>query len=279
MIVVQALRSALFYLLFLGQTVVLAIVVGTLGITMGKTRLGWALAQYWGNSNLWFLRWVIGMRTKIEGTENIPDGPCIFAAKHMSDWDIFALLPHSGGKPAFIAKKELMDIPFFGWAARSFDTIRIDRSLGGEAIPAMMGEARAALDRDCRIAIFPEGTRKAPLAPHDYRYGIVRLYLELGATVVPVALTSGLYWSRKSLILWPGLARARFLPGIKPGLSGEDFHRELVTSIEGETNAMILEDYRKGLGRPLPPELKQKLDALAAGKPPVAVEQPIPTIS
>jgi 1-acyl-sn-glycerol-3-phosphate acyltransferase len=93
----------------------------------------------------------------------------------MSDWDIFAILPHTR-RPAFIAKKELMDIPFFGWAARAFDTIRIDRSLGGDAIPTMMADARAALDRGGRIIIFPEGTRKSPLAPHDYRYGIVRMY-------------------------------------------------------------------------------------------------------
>src|SRR5690606_886918 len=112
---------------------------------------------------------------------------------------------------AFIAKKELMDIPFFGWAARSFDTIRIDRSLGGDAIPLMLDDARAALARGCRIIIFPEGTRKAPLAEPDYRYGIVRMYEALGVPVVPVALNSGLFWGRQSLVLWPGRAEARFL--------------------------------------------------------------------
>ena len=53
----------------------------------------------------------------------------------------------------------------------SFDTIRIDRSLGGEAIPAMMEDARRALANGARIIIFPEGTRKAPLAEHDYKLG------------------------------------------------------------------------------------------------------------
>lgn len=279
MAVIQALRSALFYLLFFAQTAVLAIIVGTLGILFGKTRIGWVLARHWGNSNLWLLRWIIGIRTEVSGAENIPPGPCILAAKHMSDWDIFATLPQTGGKPAFIAKKELMDIPFFGWAARSFDTIRIDRSRGGDAIPLMMEDARGAIAKGCRLVIFPEGTRKAPLAPHDYRYGIVRMYLELGVPVVPVALTSGLYWSRKSLILWPGTAQAKFLPAIPPGLDGETFRQELIASIEGETNAMILEAYRAGLGRPLPPELAQRLRDLADGKPPEAVPTTQPTIS
>lgn len=279
MTIIQALRSALFYLLFLGQTVVLAIIIGTIGILRGRTRLTWALAQHWGNSNLWFLRWVVGIRTDVSGAENIPPGPCILAAKHMSDWDIFAILPHTAGKPAFIAKKQLMDIPFFGWAARSFDTIRIDRSLGGEAIPLMMADARAAIAKGCRLVIFPEGTRKTPLAPHDYRYGIVRMYLELGVPVVPVALNSGLYWSRNSLILWPGTAKARFLPAIPPGLSAEEFRTRLVTAIEGGTNRLILDDYRAGLSRPLTGDLGERLRRLAEGQPPEAAEMPQPTIS
>jgi 1-acyl-sn-glycerol-3-phosphate acyltransferase len=273
-LIVQAIRSLLFYVLYLGQTIVLAIIVGTDAIIRGRTGFGWAVASYWGHSNLFFLRWVTGIRTDVQGIENIPDGPCILAAKHMSDWDIFAILPHTK-RPAFIAKKELMDIPFFGWAARAFDTIRIDRSLGGEAIPAMMADAHGAVERGCRIVIFPEGTRKAPLAPHDYRYGIVRMYEALGVPVVPVALNSGLYWGRHSLILWPGTARARFLPAIMPGLPAEDFRRELVAAIEGETNRLLLEAYDHGLSRPIPPELREKLEELRSGKPPAAAENTI----
>ncbi len=273
---VQAIRSLLFYVLYIGQTAVLAIIIGLDAIIRGRTGFGWAGARYWGRSNLFFLRWVVGLRTDVSGARNIPDGPCILAAKHMSDWDIFAILPHTR-RPAFIAKKELMDIPFFGWAARAFDTIRIDRSLGSEAIPAMMADARAALDRGCRIVIFPEGTRKSPLAPIDYRYGIVRMYTELGVPVVPVALNSGLFWGRKSPVLWPGTARARFLPPIMPGLSAEDFQRTLIAAIEGETNRLLLAEYERGLSRPIPPELRERLEALrgeATPSPPAG-----PTIS
>jgi 1-acyl-sn-glycerol-3-phosphate acyltransferase len=264
----QGLRSALFYVLFLGQTVILAIIVGGhAAIVRRRTAFGWAIAQYWGNSNIALLRTIVGIRSEIEGGENIPEGPCILAAKHMSDWDIFAILPHSK-RPAFVAKKELMDIPFFGWAARTFDTIRIDRSRGGDAIPLMLQDAKAALDRGCRIIIFPEGTRKAPLAPHDYRYGIVRMYTALGVPVVPVALNSGLYWGRRSWILWPGTARARFLPPIPPGLQPAEFQARLIADTEGVTNALILEAYEAGLGRPIPADLRDKLEALKAGNPP-----------
>jgi len=157
----QALRSLLFYLVFYVQTAVLAIIVGISAIIWGRTRFGWAVALYWVHSNLFFLRWLAGIKTDVEGLENIPDGPCIIASKHMSDWDIFALLP-GAKRPAFIAKKELMDIPFFGHAARAYDTIRLDRSQRGVAIPTMLEDARAALANGARIIIFPEGTRKRP---------------------------------------------------------------------------------------------------------------------
>jgi 1-acyl-sn-glycerol-3-phosphate acyltransferase len=269
--ILQAIRSGLFYLLFLGQTVILAVIVGGhAALVRRRTAFGWAVAQYWGRANLFLLRWLTSIRSDVDGAENIPEGPCILASKHMSDWDIFAILPHSK-RPAFVAKKELMDIPFFGWAARTFDTIRIDRSLGGEAIPLMLEDARQALSRGCRIIIFPEGTRKAPLATPDYRYGIVKMYAALDVPVVPVALNSGLFWGRKSLVLWPGTARARFLPAIPPGLPPAEFQARLITETETATNALILEAYEAGLSRPITPEFRQKLEALKAAHTPKSI--------
>lgn len=269
--IVQTIRSLLFYAFFYVQTVPLAIIVGLSAIIRGRTRFGWALALYWIHSNIAALRVLAGIKTDVQGEENIPAGPCIIASKHMSDWDIFALLP-GADQPAFIAKKELMDIPFFGKAAMAFDTIRIDRSLGGDAIPLMLADAKSALDRGARIIIFPEGTRKAPLDPYDYRYGVVRLYEGLNVPVVPVALNSGLFWGRNSLRLWPGTARARFLPAIPPGLSVEEFRVRLIGAIEGETNRLILAAYEDGLSRPLTPELRARLEALQQGIAPQATE-------
>ncbi len=251
MIVIQALRTALFYLVYMSQTVLLAIVVGTIAILWRRrTAFSWAIATYWRNSNIWLLRVIVGIRSQVDGAENIPAGPLIFASKHQSNWDVYAILPFCDGKPAFIAKRELMDIPFFGWAARSIHTISVDRRLGAEAIPRMLDDARAAIATGCRIIIFPEGTRKAPLAPPDYRQGIVRLYEALGVPVVPVALNSGLYWGRHAM-MWPGMARARFLPAIPPGLSGADFAARLEADIEVETTALIGDAVDSGVSRPL----------------------------
>lgn len=262
MAAIQAVRTAIFYVLFIGQTAILAIIVGCIAlVTRRRTAPSWAIARYWRASNLFLLRWVVGIRTQVSGGENIPPGPCIIAAKHQSDWDIFAILPFTDDKPAFIAKRELMDIPFFGWAAQSIDTISIDRKLGAQAIPAMLASAREKVARGCRIVIYPEGTRKAPLAEPDYRQGVVRMYEALDVPVIPVALNSGLYWGRNSLVMWPGTAKAKFLPPIMPGLSGEEFATRLREAIETETTRMIAEAVREGIARPLTPEFRARLDA------------------
>lgn len=260
MAIIQAVRTVIFYALFLGQTVILAVIVGLIAIVWRRrTTISWAIAQYWRNANVWLLRWIVGVRTEVMGAENIPPGPCIIAAKHQSDWDIFALLPHTDGKPAFIAKRELIDIPFFGWAAQSIDTISVDRKLGAEAIPRMLEEARAKIAHGCRIVIYPEGTRKAPLADPDYRQGVTRLYYSLDVPVVPVALNSGLFWGRNSLLIWPGTARAKFLPAIPPGLDPADFAVRLRTVIESETARLIIDAVAEGIARPLTDEFRRRL--------------------
>lgn len=258
---IQAIRTALFYVVFIGQTAILAITAGSVGVIFGTTPFGQAISRYWCRSNLLFLRVLTGVRTQVEGVENIPPGGCIIASKHQSDWDIFAIFPHTG-RPAYIAKKELMRIPFFGWAARSLDCIEIDRQKGAQAIPEMIRQARAAIDRGCRIVIYPEGTRRAALAPPDYKQGIVRLYTELNVPVVPVALNSGLFWGRNSLVIWPGTARARFLPAIEPGLSPDVFQARLRSTIEAESNRLSLEAIDQGIGRPVDDQLKSRIDTL-----------------
>lgn len=258
--IIQAIRSVLFYALFIGQTIVIAIIIGTIALFAGRTPFGWELAKYWCRSNLALLRGVVGMRTTVRGLENIPEGGCIIAAKHQSDWDVFAIFPHAV-RPAYIVKKELMRIPFFGWAARSLDCIEVDRRKGAKAVPEMMRQAHAAVDRGCRIVIFPEGTRKAPLAPADYKYGIARLYAELKVPVVPVALNSGLFWGRNSPVIWPGTGECEFLPAIEAGLAPDVFLERLKTAIETESDKLILGAVDQGLDRPIDSKLRAAIDA------------------
>jgi 1-acyl-sn-glycerol-3-phosphate acyltransferase len=69
-----------FYVLFMGQTIILAIVVGVIAMTSRRRELSWRIAQYWRNSNIALLRVIVGVETDVRGGENIPPGPCIFAS-------------------------------------------------------------------------------------------------------------------------------------------------------------------------------------------------------
>ncbi len=259
---IQALRSLVFFALFYVQTTVLAIVLGAMAIIVRKPfAFGLWIANYWCWSNLFMLRYIAGIRSEVTGLENLPEGGCIIASKHQSDWDIFAILPHAG-RPAFIAKKELMTIPFFGWAARTFETISLDRSLGGKAIPQMVEDARGAIERGCRIIIFPEGTRRPPLAEPAYKVGVSRIYEALNVPVVPVALNSGLFWGRRQPVLWPGRARAHFLEPIPPGLPAEEMQKRLVAAIEAHSDRLVLQAWREGITRPLSPAMQERLKLL-----------------
>ncbi|WP_127144169.1 lysophospholipid acyltransferase family protein [Pelagibacterium montanilacus] len=262
--IVQAVRSTLFYLAFFVHTFFLALLVGTMAKLMPTRRKsGWAIVRYWSVATLFLLRWLVGIRSEVTGMTNLPEGAYIVAAKHQSDWDIFAILPHMG-QPAFIAKKELLAIPFFGWAAAWMNAVPVDRKRGRDAVPLMLASAQEAVDRGCEVIIYPEGTRRAPLEAPAYRSGIIRMYVALGVPVVPVALTSGLYWGRNSPVLWPGKARARFLPPIAPGLAPAEFEERLIAAIEGETDRMILEDVQAGLARPISPRLRARIAELEA---------------
>lgn len=231
-------------------------------------RVMMAAGTAWSRLMLRTAALIVGLDYEVRGRENIPATPALFAIKHQSAWDTLAvasLLP----RPVVVLKRELFWIPFYGWYARRAGMIAIDRKAGASALRRMVRAARAALAKGRPLVIFPQGTRTLPLSqggkPAPYQPGVAALYGELDVPVVPVALNSGLFWGRNSLLLWPGTARARFLPAIPPGLPVEEFRGRLIAAIEGETNKLILEAYDEGLDRPISPELRDRLEKLKQG--------------
>ncbi len=257
--ILQALRSAIFYILFFLVTLVLATLV-TLGLLLPpySRKIAFAIATFWTRVQEFLLRFIVGIRTRVEGLENLPDGPCIIASKHQSDWDTIALYRRLS-QPAFIAKSELFKIPLLGTTLRLMDIISIDRKRKGGSLPGLLEQGKATIEKGRRIFIFPEGTRKAPLAPTNYRFGVAKLYEHLGVPVVPVALNSGLFWGRNSLILWPGTATARILEPIPPGMDAAKMHEEMTRMIEKASTTLILEEVDKGLTRPITPGLAGRI--------------------
>lgn len=191
----------------------------------------------WNASELWLMRVMVGQKLRVIGRENIPDGPALVAAKHQSAWETMALIPLLPCGTV-IMKKELMQIPLFGWFARHFGMIPVDRSAGTRALKQLAEDARAALADGKQIVIFPEGTRRLVGAPPDYKPGAFFLYQQLGVPMVPVALNSGLLWPRGRLVRYPGTITVSFLPPIPPGLPRAEARAALIEAIETESDRL-----------------------------------------
>ncbi len=140
---------------------------------------------------------IVGTTFEIEGLENLPDGSYILAPKHQSFWDTYALLPWLKD-PVYILKRELMWIPLFGWYAKKQRMIPVDRGARGKVMVEVLKRTKEELATGRQLIIYPEGTRRPPGAEPVYKYGIARMYRDLGIPVVPVAMHPGLFWPRRS---------------------------------------------------------------------------------
>lgn len=230
------LRSALFNVAFFGWTAVCSIMFLPM-LILPRAVLGRSV-KVWAKGVGWLLEYVTGVRVDVRGRENIPDGPIIIASKHQSAWEtiMFHLLVPS---PAYVFKKELLRIPFYGWCVSKVGSIPVDRKAGASALKSLTRHARAALERGQQIVIFPEGTRSAPGSRHPYLPGVAALYARLKVPVVPVALNTGLFWGRRRFLKQPGCIVVQFLPAIGPELDRRRFMAELEDRIETASTALI----------------------------------------
>jgi 1-acyl-sn-glycerol-3-phosphate acyltransferase len=202
-----------------------------------------AVAKAWGRWNLVLLRVICGLKADFRGIEKIPKGPLLVAAKHQSTWETFALL-WLFDDPTFILKRELQWIPLFGWFALKGRMIPVDRGAGSSGLNAMTERARKELAHDRQIVIFPEGTRRAAGAEPRYKYGIVQLYAAANVPCLPIALNSGMFWPRRTILKKPGTIVVDILDPIAPGLDKEVFMARLQNDIETATSRLIDEAKR-----------------------------------
>jgi 1-acyl-sn-glycerol-3-phosphate acyltransferase len=235
-------RSLLFNALFFVTTTLFVVI----GSPLLFTPRSWAMAalKVHARFELFLLRVIVGTKIRVRGQENIPDGPCLVASKHQSAWETFALIPIFRD-PALLMKRELFWIPFHGWFSYKFQMIPVDRDRGPTALRRMLREAKKRIDDGREIIIFPEGTRRAPGAPPDYKTGIALLYDALGVPCLPVALNSGLFWPRRSVLRRPGTIIVEILEPIPPGLPKAEFLRRLETTIEVASNRLLAEAARR----------------------------------
>jgi 1-acyl-sn-glycerol-3-phosphate acyltransferase len=176
---------------------------------------------------------ILGVRTRVEGA--VPHDPALIAAKHQSMFETIEMVLLLG-EPAVVMKRQLADIPLWGWVARRYGVIPIDRAGGAAALRRMIRAAEAAIAEGRPIVIFPEGTRVAPGGRPPLQPGFAGLYRRLGLPVVPIALDSGRLWPRHSFVKRAGIVTFRVGEAIPPGLDRPAIERVVHREIN------ILED-------------------------------------
>ncbi len=191
-------------------------------------------------------RYIVGVQWRVQGLENLEglDGPVVLCPKHQSTWETFALpciMPHP---IAYVFKRELLWIPFFGWAIGRMDMVHIDRGKPVEAWNKVVTRGRELAAKGVWIIMFPEGTRSERGSQRRYKTGPARLALATGATLVPVAVTSGQCWPRRSFRLRPGTIDISIGPPIaSTGREAEELIGVVEQWVEGEMRRLTPADY------------------------------------
>ncbi|WP_137895278.1 lysophospholipid acyltransferase family protein [Ramlibacter sp. 2FC] len=239
-------RSVL-HLLWMAVTVVpWAIFVILASLFVSSTRMywmcvGWLRVAVSGGTA------ILGIKNRVTGWENLPTGstdPAVLLVKHQSTWETFVmptLMPHP---LAYVFKKELLYVPFFGWAMARMDMIHIDRSQRARAFHKVVAQGKRLMSQGTWVIMFPEGTRIPRGQKGSYKNGGTRLAIETGAPVIPIAVTSARCWPRKAFIKYPGVVDISIgKPIPSAGRQSDELMREVEAWIESEMHRLDPEAY------------------------------------
>jgi 1-acyl-sn-glycerol-3-phosphate acyltransferase len=206
---ITALRSAAYWL-WLAVTIV---PVGTglvlASIFLRGARLYW-LAVGWNRLAIWGARHICGVTHRVQGWEHVEQAHAqgqriVVCPKHQSAWETFFLSTVIPRPMAYVFKRELLYIPFFGWALGRLDMVHINRSRRSEAARLVAAQGRRLMDAGNWVILFPEGTRGPRGSQLPYKLGAARLAVDTEAPILPIAVTSGRCWGKSGWLLHPGV--------------------------------------------------------------------------
>ncbi|NPA72598.1 MAG: 1-acyl-sn-glycerol-3-phosphate acyltransferase [Gammaproteobacteria bacterium] len=220
------LRSVVFAL---GQSISLVLfsVLGQLTRPFSfKTR--YQFMHYWARFCLLWLRWTCGVRYEVNGVENIQkDRAGLILARHESAWETLAfqeIFP----RQAYVLKRELLKIPFFGWGMALLSPIAIDRGAGRKALNQLITEGKARLEQGDWVVVFPEGTRMPSGTLGKINIGGAMLASKGKAPVYLVAHNAGQFWPKNSFIKRPGVIQVHISPMLDVSeMSASDINQQV----------------------------------------------------
>lgn len=222
----QYLRSSLFYFGYAIATVIISLVCVLL-FWLLPLRRRFFVYSLWCQFVLFWLRITCGIRYDIQGLENIPAHPVVALSTHQSTWEtVFLYYALSPVCP--ILKKELLKIPFWGWAMSLQKPIAIDRSKPREAARSLLIQGKARLQDGLSVVIFPEGTRSKAGTVKSFSKGGAMLAVNANTPALPIIHNAGVCWPARTMLKNPGVIRV---------LIGEPI------GVEGKTALQITDEY------------------------------------
>ena len=199
----QVFRIILFYLLLSSSSLVwctISVFVAPFLPFRARYRF---VVQNWCRLAVWLAKVVVGIRYEVSGLENIPERPCVILAKHQSTWETFFLCGFF--EPlSQVVKRELLYVPFFGWAMAMLRPIAIDRSNPKAALKQLAKRGNEFLEKGAWILVFPEGTRLPVGQIGKFSRGGAALAVNAGRPVLPVAHNAGEFWPKLGWAKIPG---------------------------------------------------------------------------
>jgi 1-acyl-sn-glycerol-3-phosphate acyltransferase len=244
----NAIRSTLVFAWIVLSVIPMGLALIICSLFLRDDQLWWYFAVPWLKGVIGAARLVGGVRYRVHGADNLPPAHdmrrVILCPKHQSTWETFffpSMTPHP---LAYVFKKELLNIPLFGWCMARLKMIHIDRSKRSEAWAKVAEQGRVLMDRGKWIIMFPEGTRTERGSKGDYKTGATRLAVATGASVIPIAVTSGRCWPRRSFSFVPGVIDVSIGQAVSAeGRDAEELMDEVERWIEAEMHRLDPEAY------------------------------------
>ena len=225
------LRSLLYAAIFYPATVAW-VLVGVPSSLLGM-RVTLAVILSWVEFHHWLVEHVLGIHVRVDG--RIPAGPSLIAVKHQSMLETMEMVRLTQ-LPVIVIKKELADIPLFGWMTRRYGVIAVERTAGAKALRALVEEGQRAIATGRSIIIYPEGTRVRVGEQPSLRSGFAALYRALGLPVVPVAVDSGRLWGR-GFVHQAGTVTVKVGEAIPPALKRDEVEMRVHAAINALESA------------------------------------------
>ncbi|WP_437879856.1 lysophospholipid acyltransferase family protein [Pseudomonas sp. LRF_L74] len=200
---VQVVRTLVFYLLLSSSSFLWFFLCALLAPVLPFRTRYRLVVQTWCRLATWLAKVVAGIRYEVRGLENIPSQPCVILAKHQSTWETFYL--SALFEPlSQVVKRELLYVPFFGWAMAMIKPIAIDRSNPKAALKQLAKTGAERLKQGAWVLVFPEGTRVPPGQMGKFSRGGTALAVNAGLPVLPIAHNAGEFWPKEGWSKRPG---------------------------------------------------------------------------